>query len=233
VFGFISRRSGEITHLKKQNTIASRDLLQDSATKSALLAGFFLPFYSNQVYTISMQTYISMLRGINVGGQNKVRVADLKSLYESLGLGNVQTYVQSGNVVFDSEEQDVEKLRNSIETQIETALGFSIPVMIRTADDFQRVIESHPFANEDPIRVLVTFLYEHPERSRWDELSFYKDKVDQFALGEQEIFLFCPGGYGRTKLSNTFFEKKLGVVATTRNWKSVNTLYEMASERSV
>jgi len=178
-----------------------------------------------------MNTYISMLRGINVSGQKKIRMADLKSLYESLGLDNVQTYVQSGNVVFDSDEQDIDKLRNSIETQIEKQFGFSVPVLIRTMVDFKRVVENHPFAQEEAIRVLVTFLYEQPDRSKWEELSQYKDKVDQFALGEQEIFLFCPGGYGKTKLSNTFFEKKLDVVATTRNWKSVNTLYEMANER--
>ena len=99
-----------------------------------------------------MNTYISLLRGINVSGQKKVRMADLKSLYESLELGNVQTYVQSGNVVFDSEEQDVEKLKNSIEAQIEAIFGFSVPVLIRSADDFQRVIKGHPFAHEDPIR---------------------------------------------------------------------------------
>jgi len=178
-----------------------------------------------------MNTYISMLRGINVSGQKKIRMADLKSLYESLGLDNVQTYVQSGNVVFDSDEQDIDKLRNSIETQIEKQFGFSVPVLIRTMVDFKRVVENHPFAQEEAIRVLVTFLYEIPEESKWKELSHHKDKVDQFVLGEQEIFLFCPGGYGKTKLSNTFFEKKLDVVATTRNWKSVNTLYEIANER--
>lgn len=180
-----------------------------------------------------MKTYISLLRGINVSGQKKIRMAELKGLYESLSFKNVQTYVQSGNVVFESEEQEVEKLTKSIEAQIEATFGFSVPVLIRSADDFKHVIESHPFANEDPIRVLVTFLYERPEQSKWDELGLYKDKVDQFALGEQEIFLFCPGGYGRTKLSNTFFEKKLDVICTTRNWKSVNALYEMTSERQV
>ena len=178
-----------------------------------------------------MQTYISLLRGINVSGQKQIRMADLKDLYELLRLGNVQTYVQSGNVIFDSAEQDVTKLRNSIETQIEETFGFSVPVLIRTTDDFQRIIESHPFAQEDPIRVLVTFLYEHPDQSKWNDLSLHKDKVDEFALGEQEIFLFCPGGYGKTKLSNNFFENKLGVIATTRNWKTVNALYEMASKR--
>jgi len=178
-----------------------------------------------------MSTYISMLRGINVSGQKKIRMADLRILYELLGFGNVQSYVQSGNVVFDSDEQDTGKLRISIEKQIETQFGFSVPVLIRTMHDFQRIIESHPFAGEEAIRVLVTFLYEQPEASKWDALSQHKDKVDQFVLGRQEIFLFCPGGYGKTKLSNTFFEKKLDVIATTRNWKSVNALYEMAIKR--
>ena len=168
-----------------------------------------------------------MLRGINVSGQKKIRMADLRSLYETLGLKNVQSYLQSGNVVFDSDEQDATKLRKLIESQIETTYGFSVPVLIRTGDNFKRVIENHPFAEEEAIRVLVTFLYELPEKSKWEELGRHKDKVDQFALGEQEIFLLCPGGYGRTKLSNTFFEKKLGVIATTRNWKSVNASYEM------
>ena len=177
-----------------------------------------------------MQTYISLLRGINVSGQKKIRMTELQSLYESLGLTNVQTYVQSGNVVFDSVEQDATKLTKAIEAQIEATFGFSVPVLIRSADDFYRIIESHPFKNEEPVRVLVTFLYEYPEQSKRDDLSEYKDKVDQFAIGEQEIFLFCPGGYGKTKLSNTFFEKKLDVVATTRNWKTVNALYAMANK---
>jgi uncharacterized protein (DUF1697 family) len=178
-----------------------------------------------------MNTYISMLRGINVSGQKKIRMAELKSLYESLSLTNVETYVQSGNVVFDSKEQDAIKLRDSIESQIETAFGFSVPVLIRTGDEFKRIIESHPFAGEEAVRVLVTFLYDRPENSKLEDLSHYKDKVDQFVIGEREIFLYCPGGYGKTKLSNAFFERKLDVIATTRNWKSVNALYQMAGER--
>lgn len=178
-----------------------------------------------------MQTYISLLRGINVSGQKKIRMADLRNLYETLGLINVQSYLQSGNVVFDSDEKEIGKLKDAIEAQIESTYGFSVPVLIRTGDDFKRVIQEHPFAQEEAIRVLVTFLYEPPDQSNLEELNQYEDKVDQFSIGEQEIFLFCPGGYGRTKLSNNFFEKKLGVAATTRNWKSVNALYEMASER--
>lgn len=178
-----------------------------------------------------MNTYISMLRGINVSGQKKIRMADLKNLYESLGLAGVETYVQSGNVIFESNETDIQKLRDSIESQIEATFGFSVPVLMRSAEDFRRIIQSHPFKNEEPTRVLVTFLYEQPDQSKLVDLSHYEDKVDKFAIGEQEIFLFCPGGYGKTKLSNTFLEKKLGVTATTRNWKSVNALYGMASAR--
>ena len=92
-----------------------------------------------------MPPYITLLRGINVSGQKKIRMADLKSLYESLGFENAQTYVQSGNVVFDSKEQDVMGLRETIEAQIESTFGFSVPVLIRTGDDVRRVIENHPF----------------------------------------------------------------------------------------
>jgi uncharacterized protein (DUF1697 family) len=177
-----------------------------------------------------MKTFISMLRGINVSGQKPVRMADLKSLYESLGFVNVETYVQSGNVVFDSPENDLGKLAEQIEDGIEKTFGFSAPVLIRSADDFRRILEEHPYKDEEAIRVLVTFLYEQPDESKLDDLNRYEDKVDKFAIGEQEIFLFCPGGYGNTKLSNTFFEKKLAVTATTRNWKTVNKLYEMTNK---
>lgn len=206
-------------------------LVDKIVCKGLLSQQTFLPFPFNRVYTISMNTYISMLRGINVSGQKQVRMADLKNLYESMGFENVRTYVQSGNVIFESAEKDEAKLSKQIEAKIEETFGFSVPVLVRTAQDFKRIVENHPFTKEDPAGVLVTFLHERPARSKLDDLSSYEDKVDQFAIGEQEIFLFCPGGYGKTKLSNTFFEKKLGVAATTRNWKTVNMLYEMASEK--
>ena len=181
-----------------------------------------------------MLTYISLLRGINVSGQKKIRMADLKILYESLGLTEVQTYLQSGNVVFDNGEQSPEKLRKSIEAEIESAYGFSVPVLIRSGDDFQRLIGSRPFRkerSEHPARVMVTFLFELPEQSKLTELSVPESDTCEFVIADQEIFLHCPDGYGRSKLSNNFFEKKLGVVATTRNWKTVNALCQMASER--
>ncbi len=178
-----------------------------------------------------MNTFISMLRGINVSGQKKIRMVELQKLYKSLDLVNVRTYVQSGNVVFESSEPDPSKLAELIESQIEQAFGFQVVVFIRDADELRRIIESNPFLNprnENPDKLHVTFLYRTPSASAWNTLNAPDSEADEFVPGEKEIFLFCPNGYGRTKLSNSFFERKLGVPATTRNWRTVNTLYAMA-----
>jgi uncharacterized protein (DUF1697 family) len=175
-----------------------------------------------------------MLRGINVSGQKKIRMPELKRLYESLGLANVETYVQSGNVVFDSPEPDASKLAELIEARIERVFGYQVSVFIRDAGDFRQIIDSNPFLNqrnEDPDKLHVTFLYRAPSTAAWDTLDAPDNEADEFVPGEKEIFLFCPNGYGRTKLSNNFFERKLGVPATTRNWRTVNALYAIANER--
>jgi uncharacterized protein (DUF1697 family) len=181
-----------------------------------------------------MNTFISMLRGINVSGQKKIYMAELRSLYESLNLVNVETYVQSGNVVFDSTEQNASRLAELIEAQIEQSFGYSVSVFIRDTEDFQRIIDNNPFSNErneDPAKLHVTFLYSSPAESRLSSLEIPSDGVDEFLVGDKEIFLFCPNGYGRTKLSNNFFERKLNMPATTRNWKTVNVLHKMANDR--
>jgi uncharacterized protein (DUF1697 family) len=179
-----------------------------------------------------MNTFISMLRGINLGGYKKIRMAELKSLYESLDLVDVKTYVQSGNVVFDSHERDASKLASLIEAQIKQSFGHTVSVLIRSPNDFQRIVDTNPFLhgrNEDPAKLHVTFLYSSPSKSQLSKLDIPKGETDEFFVGNQEIFLFCPNGYGRTKLSNNFFEKKLDTPATTRNWKTVTALHQMAN----
>lgn len=181
---------------------------------------------------MKMNTLISMLRGINVGGQKKIRMAELANLYESLGLVNVKTYVQSGNVVFNSAKSNASALANLIEAQIKRLLGYSVSVFIRGTNDFQRIIANNPFLNkrnEDPAKLYVTFFYRPPSEAKLGSLGIPNDKGDEFRVGDQEIFLFCPNGYGKTKFSNTFFEKKLNVPATTRNWKTVLALHKMAA----
>ena len=158
-------------------------------------------------------------------------MADLKSLYDSLGFTHVQTYVQSGNVIFNCSESDHDKVARMIEAKIHRDFGFDIPVFIRSAADFQRLVDDNPFThsrNQDPAKLHVTFLNHEPEKSDLMELVEYKDPTDEYVIQARVIFLYCPNGYGRTKLSNTFFEKKLSVIATTRNWKTVTALLSMA-----
>lgn len=181
-----------------------------------------------------MSTFISMLRGINVSGHNKIGMADLKYLYESLNFRHVLTYVQSGNVIFDSTIWDVPKLTSIIESAILKSFGLTVPVVIRNNTDFQRIINNNPFLinrNEDPAKFHVTFLLNSPAKSDLIKLPSSPNDNDEFILSGNEIFLFCPNGYGNTKLNNNFFEKKLNTTATTRNWNTVNTLYKMTSGR--
>jgi uncharacterized protein (DUF1697 family) len=155
----------------------------------------------------------------------------LREVYQLLGYDNVRTYVQSGNVIFESEERDQLTLAGKIESEIERAFGYSVPVIVRDTDYFQWIIGSNPYVNRDPARLYVTFLYHTPPGPALQNLPNPGLDGDEFVAGQQEIYLFCPGGYGRSKLSNTFFEKKLGVLATTRNWNTVNALYTIASQR--
>jgi uncharacterized protein (DUF1697 family) len=182
-----------------------------------------------------MKPFISMLRGINVSGQKSIRMADLRPMYEELGLLNVDTYLQSGNVVFDSAGQDAVTLVNLIEDRIEQTFGYSVSVLIRDVPDLQRILTNNPFLNErkeDIAKLYVTFLDRPIPEAKLSSLVIPDGEKDEFFVGEQEIFIFCPVGYGRTKLSNSYFEKKLNRIATTRNWKTVTALYSMAVERS-
>jgi uncharacterized protein (DUF1697 family) len=181
-----------------------------------------------------MYTFISMLRGINLGSHNKIGMPRLKELYESLHLTNVATYVQSGNVVFDCEKQDIVEIAASIEAALTHMFGFSVPVLIRDKKRFQQLIESNPFVHQrhaDPAKLHVTFLSSSPSEAALSKLAAPAGITDEFLVEDREIYLFCPDGYGNTKLSNNFFERKLGVSATTRNWKTVNALYDIAKQR--
>jgi uncharacterized protein (DUF1697 family) len=181
-----------------------------------------------------MKTFISLLRGINVSGKNRIGMPDLKRLYESLGLVDLVTYIQSGNVVFDYAENEPAKIAKMIETGITKSFGCDVRVILRDKEGFNKILGSNPFLNQrktDPEKLYVTFLSKAPMVSEIQKLPFPKDYDDEFMLYDKEIYLFCPNRYGKTKFSNTFFEKKLGVSATTRNWKTVNALFEIAERR--
>jgi uncharacterized protein (DUF1697 family) len=167
-----------------------------------------------------MTTYVALLRGINIGPRRRVAMADLRELLASLGYEDVQTYVQSGNAVFRSgSKPDVKR--------IEAELGQDIAVLIRTAKEMTAVVEGNPFlaGGADPSHLHVTFLDGTPKGS----IEPPAGASEQIAIAGREAYLHFPDGYGRTKLTNAAFEKKLSVRATTRNWRTVTTLAELAS----
>ena len=180
-----------------------------------------------------MKTYIAILRGINVSGQKKILMADLKELLIKLKLKDVTTYIQSGNAVFKSEEKlSIEEFATRIEKAIEKHFKFEVPVIVRSSDEMKKVIAANSFPKNKKIdlaRLHVTFLSHVPEKSLVNEIKKLSFTPDEFIVNGMEVYLHTPEGYGETKLSNSFFEKKLKVTATTRNWKTVNTLLEMST----
>lgn len=174
------------------------------------------------------QTWVALLRGINLGARNKVSMAGLRELFSDLGTEDVTTYVQSGNVVFRSAGSRA-ALTEAIEKEIRKRFGLDVTVLLRTKAELARLVAGNPFAKQsDPTKVHVTFLAEAPERGRARELDKQEFEPDEFRVTREAVYLHCPKGYGRSKLSNTFFEKQLGVRATTRNWRTVATLAELA-----
>ncbi|MFB9758893.1 DUF1697 domain-containing protein [Ectobacillus funiculus] len=174
-----------------------------------------------------MTIYIAFLRGINVGGKKIIKMEKLKDIFKSLYFQNVKTYIQSGNVIFDSTEESADILYK-IETELENVLGYKVTSIIRTADELEEIIKQNPFsASEDVEKQYVTFLHREPTVEAGDRLMSYKNDVDDFCVTHREVFLLCGKGYGKTKFSNHFLESKLDVLATTRNWKTVNKILNM------
>lgn len=180
-----------------------------------------------------MKTYIALLRGINVSGQKKIKMADLKSHLEELYFKNIQTYIQSGNVVFEFEDKPPEELEKAILEKIKEKYAFEVPVLLKTPADLAHILTHNPFLNgrnEDITKLFVTFLFEKPASEKVEKLKEVNYSPEEYVVEEKDIYFFSPNGYGRAKMNNSFFEKKLKVFATTRNWKTVNKLKEMASK---
>jgi uncharacterized protein (DUF1697 family) len=180
-----------------------------------------------------MPTYISILRGINVSGKNLLKMAALKEAFDKAGFQKTVTFIQSGNIVFQDTEKKEDAIRQKIEQLIKDSFGLTVPVIIRTIKEWNEVILHNPFMKMDDLDITkmhVTFLSAMPESGKVDAIKDYKHEQDQFFVVGKSVYLYTPGGYGNTKLSNTFFESKLKVVATTRNWKTVNELKAIAAK---
>jgi len=176
-----------------------------------------------------VRTYVALLRGINVGGRTKIAMADLRKLFAALGAEDVATYVQSGNVVFKS-GAPAPALAQSIEGRIAEELGLRVTVVVRTAADLAKIVSANPFGDRgaEPTKLHVVFLAEKPAAARVRALDATRGEPDEFRVVGREIYLHYPNGSGRSKVTNAWFEKELGVRGTARNWRTVTTLAELA-----
>jgi uncharacterized protein (DUF1697 family) len=175
-----------------------------------------------------MTVYVSLFRGINVGGHHQVRMDALKELHETLGLKDVVTYIQSGNVVFSSDDANPAQLSLQIEDSFAQRFGFQVKVMVRTSAELQEIIAHSPFQPEkEPNRILVLFLATLPEHAALEDFRQAYAGPEEFYLIGQEVYAYYPDGMGRSKLSLTLLEKKLKAVGTGRNWNTVLQLQKL------
>ena len=167
-------------------------------------------------------------------GHNSIKMEQLRGLCDKLGFQKVETYVQSGNIVFQAKTENPATLSKRISESILDSFGFETPVIVRTSKEMENVVASNPFLKEkdiDSSKLHVTFLREASQKSSLKALEKLATGQDRFYSASREIYLYCPEGYGRTKLSNNVIEKALSVTATTRNWRTTNTLLDMVSKR--
>jgi uncharacterized protein (DUF1697 family) len=181
----------------------------------------------------AVNTFVALLRGINVGGKNRIPMTELKSSFAALGYEDVVTYIQSGNVVFRSSSSAERKTAAAIERRIAEEFGTEVTVVLRTPTELKSVAERNPFlkGKADPSKLHVVFLTSRPKAKAVAELDPGRSPPDEFKVHGREIYLHLPKGSGRSKLTIDYFERRLGVAATARNWNTVLKLLALA-ERS-
>ena len=183
-----------------------------------------------------MPVIICMLRGVNVGGHNLIKMDALKALCVSLKLKDPQTYVQSGNVIFSTEENDLAKLGTRIQDAIERKIGFRPNLMLRTAAEMRKVVARNPFAKRsgiEPGKLLVNFLAADPGKDARENALAIKIGPEEMHLIGREAYIYFPNGQGRSKFPWPAIERALGTSATGRNWNSVTKMLEIAEKMQV
>ena len=174
-----------------------------------------------------------MLRGVNVGGHNLIKMDALRACFEGMKLRDPQTYVQSGNVIFGARDQDLPRLARRIEKAIESTFGFRPDVILRTSAEMQGVIKRNPFATRtglEPGKLVVTFLPEDPGEEAREAVRQIKTAPDELKIDGRELYIYFPNGMGKSKLPWKKIDKVLKMRGTARNWNSVMKMSEMAEK---
>ena len=178
--------------------------------------------------TTSNQRYVALLRGVNVGGRNKLPMADLRDIFVEAGCAAVQTYIQSGNVVFEAVQDLAERVPEIVTLAISRRFGFETAVVVRSREELRQVADSNPFdTSGDPRLMHVAFLQDTPGAEAVTRLDPDRSPPDAFAVRGRNVYLHYPNGVARSKLTNEYLAGQLQTVSTTRNWRTVLTLLEM------
>ena len=180
---------------------------------------------------MSANTYVALLRGINVGGKRKLPMKELAQVFSTCKCKDVRTYIQSGNVVFCALPDSVKKLAAAVEKKIEARFGFPVPVVIRSHDQLAKVVRVNPFLTRGASDKMlhVVFLADEPNTAAVRTLDPQRSPGDEFRVIGSEIFLYLPNGAGNSKLTNAYFDSKLSTIGTARNWTTVLNLLEMTA----
>jgi len=180
-----------------------------------------------------MQTYVSILRGINVGGKRIVKMDDLKELCRQLGFMDCQTYIQSGNVIFRHEMMEIQEFEAILTQKIAEKFNLDVPVIVMELNELRKVVSGNPFLhdkNKELVYLHVTFLSGMPDGSLFAKMGKTAYLPTEFELIDKSVYLYCPDGYSNSKLTNGFLESRLNVRATTRNWKTTCELLLLAEK---
>ncbi len=182
---------------------------------------------------MALRTYTALLRGVNVGGNRKLPMSELRAALEELGYEDVATYIQSGNVVLRS-KSNAGRVAAELEALIAERFRLPVKVLLRTPAELEGIADANPFLANEPeaSRLHVTFLDRQPAREAVATLDPRRSPGDEYSVSGREIYLHYPNGSGRSKLTLGYFERRLGVSGTTRNWNTLLKLIELTAERS-
>lgn len=175
-----------------------------------------------------MQTYIALLRGVNVGGHNKMPMAALREVLSKAGLEAVKTYIQSGNVVFQSSIEHTKIVEELIQKTINDYFGFSIPVLVKTRAQLQTILDRCPFSDEKKVNSYFAMLSEIPDANLVTEASQKTYANEEYVISNDVLYFYCANGYGKAKFSLSYFEAKLRLSATARNYKTMIKLLALS-----
>ncbi|HLK17640.1 MAG TPA: DUF1697 domain-containing protein [Bryobacteraceae bacterium] len=183
-----------------------------------------------------MPAIASMLRAVNLPGHNRLKMDELRDLYESLGLRGAQTYVASGNVVFQSDAKDLARLQKKIEDAIEKAYGFRTGVLLRTSAELKDIIRRNPLAKRsgiEPNKLVVIFLTGEPDAMSKQKIAQIKVGPEELVLDGRQLYTYYAGGIGTSKLTAALIERAIKVSGTARNWNTVTKLLEMTEKMAL